>query len=36
MKALTAEHKAEVVLAEAEIPKSMAAAYRGGGLRAGS
>ena len=34
MKALTQEHQAEVVLAEAEIPKSMASAYRGGGLRA--
>lgn len=34
MKALTQEHQAEVVLAEAEIPKSMADAYRSGGLRA--
>ncbi|MCP4785539.1 MAG: flotillin-like protein FloA [Fuerstiella sp.] len=34
MKARTQENQAEVVLAEAEIPMSMAAAYRNGGLRA--
>ncbi len=34
MKALTQEHQAEVVLAESEIPKAMADAYRGGSLRA--
>ncbi|APZ95998.1 SigmaW regulon antibacterial [Fuerstiella marisgermanici] len=34
MKALTQEHQAEVVLAESEIPKSMADAYRDGSLRA--
>ena len=34
MKALTVENQAKVVLAEAEIPQAMAAAYRGGFLRA--
>ena len=34
MKALTQENRAEVVLAEADIPKSMAKSYRDGRLRA--
>jgi len=33
MRALTQENQAEVVLSESEIPKAMAAAYRGGNLR---
>ncbi|HOC72697.1 MAG TPA: flotillin-like FloA family protein, partial [Candidatus Hydrogenedentes bacterium] len=32
MKALTQENRAQVVLAEAEIPKAMAEAFRGGNL----
>jgi len=36
MKALTQENRAKVTLAEAEIPKSMANAYREGNLRAGT
>jgi uncharacterized protein YqfA (UPF0365 family) len=35
MRALTQENQAQVVLSEAEIPKSMAAAYRSGALRTG-
>jgi len=34
MKALTQENRAKVTLAEAEIPKAMASAYREGNLRA--
>jgi uncharacterized protein YqfA (UPF0365 family) len=33
MRALTQENQAEVVMSESEIPKAMAAAYRGGNLR---
>jgi len=36
MQALTQENQAAVVLAEAEIPRAMAEAYRAGGLRADS
>jgi len=36
MTALTQENRAKVVLAEAEIPKAMAQAFRAGNLRAGS
>ena len=36
MTALTQENRAKVVLAEAEIPKSMADAFRMGNLRAGN
>ena len=34
MRALTKENQAAVVMAESEIPKAMAAAYREGHLRA--
>jgi uncharacterized protein YqfA (UPF0365 family) len=34
MKALTQENRAKVTLAEADIPKAMAGAYREGNLRA--
>ena len=34
MKALIAENRAKVVLAEAEVPRAMADAYRQGNLRA--
>jgi uncharacterized protein YqfA (UPF0365 family) len=33
MKALTAENRALVVLAEADVPEALAQAYRGGRLR---
>ena len=34
--ALTQENRAEVVLAEAEVPMAMSEAFRAGSLRAGS
>jgi uncharacterized protein YqfA (UPF0365 family) len=34
MKALTQENRAEVVLAEAQVPMAMAESYRAGRLRA--